>query len=81
MARLEAEMPAVAATPFGIGHIPIGCLFGYLDFRFADLAWRPGHPRCQAWFDEFMTRASARRTVPYENTPPADAADHLWQPV
>ena len=28
-----------------IGHIAIGIALSYLDFRFADLAWRDGHPR------------------------------------
>jgi hypothetical protein len=27
-----------------IGEITIGCALGYLDFRYANEPWRPGHP-------------------------------------
>lgn len=60
--RLEAE--PLRETPFGIGHIAIGCALGYLDFRWADLRhapardWRAGRPRLGAWFEEFSGRPS-----------------------
>jgi glutathione S-transferase len=81
MAQLEAEISALSATAFGIGHIAMGCVFGYLDFRFTDLDWRPTHPRCAAWFSEFMRRPSAQKTVPYEGVPPPSTYEHLWPPV
>jgi tripartite-type tricarboxylate transporter receptor subunit TctC len=28
-----------------IGEITIGCALGYLDFRYANEPWRPGHPK------------------------------------
>src|SRR5688572_13786255 len=28
-----------------IGEIAIGCALGYLDFRYANEPWRPGHPK------------------------------------
>jgi glutathione S-transferase len=37
---LESEASALAATPFGIGRIAIGCAPSYADFRFPDLSWR-----------------------------------------
>src|SRR6185295_5479547 len=40
MKSLEQEAIALDLTPFGIGHIAIGCGLSYLDFRFPDLAWR-----------------------------------------
>ncbi len=76
---IEQEIPALAANPFGIGHIPIGCLFGYLDFRFPDLDWRGTHPRSAAWFRDFMQRPSFLRTLPYEGACPV--GDHLWPAV
>ena len=33
---LEREAEALTTTPFGIGHIAIGCALSYLDFRFAE---------------------------------------------
>ena len=60
--RLEAEAGALESEPFGIGHIAVGCALSYLDFRFADLAWREGRPRLAAWQATFTARPSARAT-------------------
>ena len=35
-----------------IGEITIGCALGYLDFRFANDPWRPGHPNSPAWYEK-----------------------------
>jgi glutathione S-transferase len=59
---LEVETPAIVATPFGIGHIAIGCALSYADFRFADLGWRKGHPKIAAWHASFAQRPSAKAT-------------------
>jgi glutathione S-transferase len=60
--RMEAEAGALESEPFGIGHIAVGCALSYLDFRFADLAWREGRPRLAAWQATFAERPSARAT-------------------
>lgn len=60
--RLEREAPAMAALPFDIGHIAIGCALSYLDFRFADLPWREGRPALAAWHAAFSARPSTRAT-------------------
>lgn len=62
LAALEAEAPALAAAPFGIGHVAIGCALGYLDFRFAGQPWRDACPWLAAWHETFRDRASARAT-------------------
>ena len=41
--HFEREAESLITTPFGIGHIAIGCALSYLDFRFADEDWRKGH--------------------------------------
>lgn len=66
MAQLEAEAEAnvLAQDGFDIGHVTIGCLLSYLDYRFADLDWRAGHPRLAAWHAVFAARPSALATVP-----------------
>ena len=58
LAALETEAGALAASAFSIGHIAIGVALSYLDFRFADLAWRTGHPQLAAWHTEFEQRPS-----------------------
>jgi len=62
---LEADTDAVNG-PFLIDQITLGCTLGYLDFRFAELAWRARHPSLAAWYTQFMQRASARHTMPVD---------------
>jgi len=66
LAALDAR-----AADFGdrvdLGTIAFGCALGYLDFRFASLAWRDGHPNAAAWFEWFGGRDSMVATRP----PPA----------
>ncbi len=64
---LEQEAPSLAATPFGIGHIAIGCGLSYLDFRYADEDWRKPHPRLAAWHTGFAARPSVRATEPVDD--------------
>ncbi|MDE2515149.1 MAG: glutathione S-transferase family protein [Rhodospirillales bacterium] len=64
---LEREVPALEATPFSIGHLAIGVAVGYLDFRFADLDWRPGHPALAAWQDRFDARPSVVANKPVDD--------------
>ena len=44
-----------------IGEITIGCALGYLDFRYANEPWRPGHPKLTAWYDKVVKLRTARR--------------------
>jgi glutathione S-transferase len=62
LAALEDLAPDLTATPFGIGHIAIGCALSYLDFRFAALAWREAHPQLAAWHESFSARPSVQAT-------------------
>jgi glutathione S-transferase len=36
--------------PLTIGHIAIGCIFGYLDLRFPEDGWRQRHPKLAIWY-------------------------------
>jgi glutathione S-transferase len=47
-----------------IGTIALGCALGYLDFRYAALAWRERHPATAAWFERFAQRKSMQLTAP-----------------
>jgi glutathione S-transferase len=64
MASLELEAEALARDGFDIGHVSVGCLLSYLDYRFADLDWRAGYPQLAAWHAGFAARASAIATMP-----------------
>ena len=56
------------AADFGdrvdVGTIAYACALGYLDFRFASLAWRDRHPNAAAWFEWFGGRESMVLTRP-----------------
>jgi glutathione S-transferase len=64
---LEHEAPSLAAAPFGIGHVAIGCALSYLDFRYADDDWRKDHPRTASWHATFAARPSVRATEPVDD--------------
>ncbi len=65
---LEREAESLITTPFGIGHIAIGCALSYLDFRFADENWRKGHLHLANWHASFAARPSVRSTAPIDNS-------------
>jgi glutathione S-transferase len=64
---LEQEADALAASRFTIGHIAVGIALSYLDFRFADLNWRDGHPRLAAWHATFDARPSVQANLPVDD--------------
>ena len=47
-----------------IGEITIGCALGYLDFRFANEPWRPGHPKLEAWYAKVVKQPPLAETMP-----------------
>jgi len=47
-----------------IGEITIGCALGYLDFRYANEPWRPGHPKLEAWFARVVKLPPLAETMP-----------------
>jgi glutathione S-transferase len=61
---LEGDAEALGASRFSIGHVALGVALGYIDFRFAELAWRDGHPRLTQWYDTFAARPSVRANQP-----------------
>ena len=60
---LERDAGSLAGD-LTIGGVTIACALGYLDFRFAEDAWRTGRPRLAAWFAEVSMRESLRATMP-----------------
>jgi glutathione S-transferase len=67
VAALEQEADALASSGFTVGHLAIGVALGYLDFRFAVLNWREGHPRLAAWHATFDARESVKANPPVDD--------------
>jgi glutathione S-transferase len=63
LAALEAETPHWGEE-FAIGQIGAACVLGYLDFRFADWAWRARYPLLAEWFARVAQRPSVAQTAP-----------------
>lgn len=60
---LEAEADTLGMLTT-IGEITIACALGYLDFRFANEPWRPGHPKLEAWYAKVAALPPMARTMP-----------------
>ena len=60
---LEAEAEKLGALTT-IGEITIGCALGYLDFRYANEPWRPGHPKLTAWYARVVALPPLAETMP-----------------
>ena len=60
---LEAE-----AAGFGelgtVGEVAVACALGYLDFRYGNQPWRPGHPRLEGWYARVSQLPALAQTVP-----------------
>jgi glutathione S-transferase len=57
----EADSLGMLTT---IGEITIGCALGYLDFRYANEPWRPGHPKLEAWYAKVVKLPPLAETMP-----------------
>jgi glutathione S-transferase len=60
---LEKEAPSLGLLTT-VGEITIGCALGYLDFRYANEPWRPGHPALEAWYDKVVKLPPLAETMP-----------------
>jgi glutathione S-transferase len=64
---LESDWLGQLAGPLDIGHIGVGCVLGYLDFRIEMGGWpdwRSGRPGLASWGGAFLERASMKATAP-----------------
>jgi glutathione S-transferase len=66
LTRLDAEVGALSAAPFGIGHLTIACALGYLDYRFDAWGWRGRAPALAQWFATVSARPSFVATEPVD---------------
>ena len=61
--EFEKQAPSLGSLDT-IGEITIGCALGYLDFRYANEPWRPGHPRLTAWYEKVVKLPPLAETMP-----------------
>ena len=59
----EAHEEALEA-PITVAHLALGCLLGYIGFRFPEAEWRGTRPRLDQWFSALSRRDSFARTQP-----------------
>lgn len=60
---LESEADSLGMLTT-IGEVTIACALGYLDFRYANEPWRPGHPKLEAWYAKAAAMPAMARTAP-----------------
>lgn len=63
LAELEGQAAGLGDLKT-IGEITIGCALGYLDFRYANEPWRPGHPKLEAWYARVVKLPPLAETMP-----------------
>lgn len=63
LAELEKQASSLGDLTT-IGEITIGCALGYLDFRYANEPWRPGHPKLEAWYARVVKLPPLAETMP-----------------
>jgi len=75
--RLESVASELDAAPFNIGHVTIGTMLSYLDFRWPKLEWRTGRTRLAGWHERFERRPSVMATgITNDDTLPVAAKGH-----
>jgi glutathione S-transferase len=60
---MEKEAASLGALK-SVGDIAVACALGYLDFRFANEPWRPGHPKLEAWYASVVSLPPMAKTAP-----------------
>ena len=53
-----AEKSFCSGVHFSLSDVAVGCALGYLDLRFATIAWRDSHPNLAKLQEKLMQRAS-----------------------
>jgi len=59
-----ADKSFCSGVHFSLSDVAVGCALGYLDFRFANIAWRQTYPNLAKLQEKLMLRASFAETLP-----------------
>ena len=60
------EQRSLLDSPLTIGSIAVGCMLGYLDFRYTAQNWREGRDGLAGCYSAFAQRPSMHDTVPVQ---------------
>jgi glutathione S-transferase len=64
MSQGLGERPFCAGTHFSLADVAVGCAFGYLDFRFAQIDWRADYANLAKLSEKLAARQSFMDTKP-----------------
>ncbi|MCP6335904.1 glutathione S-transferase C-terminal domain-containing protein, partial [Klebsiella pneumoniae] len=64
MSQGLGDRPWCTGTYHSLADIAVGCALGYLDFRFAHIAWRGDYPNLARLYDKLSQRQSFIDTAP-----------------
>lgn len=64
MSRGLEDRPWCNGHGYSLADIAVGCVLGYLDFRFPQMDWRGPHPQLAGHFEKLSARQSFIDTVP-----------------
>jgi len=59
-----AEKAFCSGVHFSLSDVAVGCALGYLDLRFANIAWRQTYPNLAKLQEKLLLRASFAETLP-----------------
>ncbi len=59
-----ADSPWCTGLHYSLADVAVGCMLGWLDFRFPEIDWRTPHPNLARLYDRLHERPSFRDTVP-----------------
>lgn len=62
-ARL-GESPYCAGIHYSLADVAVGCMLGWLSFRFPEIDWRGSHPNLARLYDKLSERQSFKDTIP-----------------
>jgi glutathione S-transferase len=64
MSQGLGDKPWCNGNAFTLADVSVGCALGYLDFRFAHIAWRSDYPNLHKLYDKLAARQSFIDTAP-----------------
>jgi glutathione S-transferase len=64
MSQGLGDKPWCHGNAFTLADVSVGCALGYLDFRFAHIAWRGDYPNLHKLYDKLAARQSFIDTAP-----------------
>jgi len=58
------ESPYCAGIHYSLADVAVGCMLGWLSFRFPEIDWRGSHPNLARLYDKLSERQSFKDTIP-----------------